>query len=182
VSDELIAAISAANPDLQIERNAEGDLILMPPSGLSGGGAEAELIGQLRDYVRRRGGRCFSSTAGFTLPNGALRSPDAAYVSAQRWQELPHAERQSFGAIVPDVTFELRSPSERLADVRRKLAEYIDCGVTMAVLLDARRRVVEIRRRDGANSSLHDPARVVLGPPLEGFELDVESIFELARE
>jgi len=182
LTDEIIVEIAAANPSLRIERSAEGELILMPPLGLTGGQAEVELSLQVALWVNEHGGRVFSSNAGFTLPNTALRSPDAAYVTEEHWQALPPDERRGFAHLVPDAAFELRSRTDALRDLRHKLDEYVACGVSLVVLLDPKRKVVEIRRRGVADEIHADPEFITFGPPLEGFTLNVRRIFERANE
>jgi Uma2 family endonuclease len=182
LTDDIIVEIAAANPALRIERSAKGELVLMPPLGMTGGRAESDLNHQLASWVDEHGGCVFSSNAGFNLPNTALRSPDAAYVTEEHWQAVPPEERRRFAHLVPDAAFELRSRTDSLRDLRRKLDEYVACGVTLVVLLDPKRKVVEIRRHGAADETHTDPDVIELGPPLEGFKLNVRRIFERANE
>jgi Uma2 family endonuclease len=101
--------IACANPELSFERSRDGGLIVVPPTGLQTGSAEADLIRQLANWNREsRLGIVFSSTAGFTLADGAMRSPDAAWTSAERWKQVPPVERERFAHVCPAAIFPSR--------------------------------------------------------------------------
>src|SRR3954471_10182908 len=77
LTDRLFLRLCRANPDLRLERTARGELIIMPPAGTETGGRNFEIAGQLYLWGKASGmGYAFDSSTGFTLPNGAIRSPD----------------------------------------------------------------------------------------------------------
>ena len=120
------------NPQLQLERNIKGELIIMSPVGGESGEKEAELIGDLIIWNRQaKLGKVFSSSTIFSLPNGGDRSPDVAWVSLERWQQLTQKEREGFPPICPDFVIELRSKSDRLKPLQEKMVEYLDSGLRL---------------------------------------------------
>jgi Uma2 family endonuclease len=73
------------NPDLQIERNAQGEVIVMPPAFSDTGNRNNKISYQLTRWAERDStGEVFDSSAGFTLPSGAMRSPDASWIKLER--------------------------------------------------------------------------------------------------
>ncbi|MGL5197028.1 MAG: Uma2 family endonuclease, partial [Chroococcales cyanobacterium] len=116
VTPEQFAAIASANPELKLERTATGDLIVNPPTGGETGKRNLRISTQLGNWYEAHPelGEAFDSSTGFTLPNGANRSPDAAWVSRERWQALTPAQRKGFVPLSPDFVIELRSESDRL--------------------------------------------------------------------
>src|SRR5207249_7373406 len=110
LTDRLFQRLCRANPDLRLERTAHGELIIMPPAGSSSGGRNFELAGQLYNWVKASGlGVAFDSSAGFRLPNGAVRGPDASWVESDRWDALTPDERKGFAPLCPAFVIELRS-------------------------------------------------------------------------
>ncbi len=168
-----------ANPELRLERTATGKLVVMAPAGSESGGRNSGLTAQLWLWNREVGtGQVFDSSAGFTLPNGAIRSPDASWISLERWHALPVAARQSFAPICPDFVVELRSPTDPLRSLRRKLREYIDQGARLGWLLDPIRGVVEVYRPAQGVEVLQHPATLGGEAVLPGFVLDLRGILD----
>jgi Uma2 family endonuclease len=166
------------NPDLHIENSAAGELVIMTPSGYESDGYNAELVGQLIIWNRReRLGKVLGSSAGFRLPNGACRSPDAAWVLKSRSDAVPRSERRRFPKLTPDFVAEIRSPSDRLADLQAKMLEYRDCGVRLGWLLDPDTRTVWIYEPGAEPRQLDDPATVDGGSTLVGFVLDLQEVW-----
>jgi Uma2 family endonuclease len=179
VTDEELRALSERNPGYQFERTAEGRLVVAPV-GTEGGARSGEVFGQLRDWNRgARLGLVFDASTGFNLPNGACRSPDAAWVAQARWDALSLAQRQGFAPLCPDAVFEVRSRSDTLAELRAKMREYMDNGARLGVLIDCEGGAVEVYR-PGADPERHgDVAAVALDPELPGFVLDLRAILIL---
>lgn len=167
-----------ANPQLRIERTADGELIVMPPTGGETGRRSFSLAKQLGNWCDRDGtGIAFDSSTGFWLPNRAERSPDAAWVRLERWNSLSQKERDEFPPLAPDFVIELRSKSDRPQQLRAKMQEYIANGVRLAWLIDPETRQVEIYRAGQSPVVLDQPASVSGDPELPGFVLDLTAIW-----
>lgn len=148
LSDEQFYELCKNNRELKFERTAKGELIIMPPVGGESGNREAELIIDLGNWNRQTDlGFTFSSSTIFKLPNGADRSPDAAWIQKKRWQALTPEQRRKFPPIAPDFVIELRSATDDLQMLRDKMGEYIDAGVQMGWLINPQQQQVEIYRQ-----------------------------------
>jgi Uma2 family endonuclease len=166
------------NKELRIERSANGDIIIMAPEGSGSGSGNAELAYFFVDWARRDGtGRIFTSSAGFILPNGAMRSPDVAWVQNNRLADVPPAQRKKFLPICPDFVLELRSPSDRLADLKVKMQEYLKNGARLGWLLDPAHKQAIVYRPKATPKIIENPQRMSGAPVLPGFTLDVPQIW-----
>lgn len=178
LTDERFEQICHSNQDLRFERTAEGELIIMPPTGSETGSQNSSLNAQLWLWNRQtRLGIGFDSSAGFTLPNGAIRSPDASWIEQRRWNNLTSEEKRKFAPICPDFVVELCSPSDRLADVQSKMQEYLDNGTRLGWLIIPEIRQVEIHRLNRDVEILSNPVSVSGEDVLPGFELDLQDIW-----
>ena len=189
LTDDQLAELSSLNDTLRIERNAQGELEILPPAFGITGRRNSRITARLDVWAEEDGsGEAFDSSAGFTLPNSSVRSPDASWVLKSRLAELTEEQKQhGFPPISPDFVIELRSHSDSLAAVRRKMEEYIENGVRLGWLidpLDPRRRVyiyrpgadVEIPGSDV--EILEGPESLSGEPELPGFTLDLKFIWE----
>ncbi|WP_395089449.1 Uma2 family endonuclease [Armatimonas sp.] len=167
------------NKDWRIERSAHGELIIeMPTKGFTGT-LNAYLGFQLFGWALQDGtGIAFDSSAGFELPNGAMRSPDAAWVRKSQLAALNDAQKQEFLPLVPEVIFELRSSSDRLAVLEAKMIEWQSVGVRLGVLLDPLERQVQIYRLGQTPQLLSNLTTLDCSPELPGFLLDSQAIFD----
>ncbi len=148
LSDEQFYHLCQNNRELKFERTAKGELIIMSPVGGESGNREADLIIDLGIWNRQTGlGFTFSSSTIFKLPNGADRSPDAAWIQRERWQALTPEQRRKFPPIAPDFVIELRPATDDLEILRSKMQEYIDAGVQLAWLINPQQQQVEIYRQ-----------------------------------
>ena len=178
LTDDQLLQLSALNRELRIERTAEGDLLLMPPAGGESSASNAQVTIQLGVWANHDGaGTTFDSSAGFVLPNGALRSPDASWMLDSRLKQFSREQRKKFIPACPDFVLELRSPSDTLADLHAKLREYIANGARLGWLLDPEARRVYVYRPDAPLEQLEDPATVPGDPVLPGFVLDLREIW-----
>ncbi len=168
------------NGELRIERTAEGEILIMPPAGGGSAYRSLELAAQVREWAKRDGtGVAFDSSAGFDLPNGATRSPDASWVRKDRLKKLPSGKKEEFLPLCPDFAAEMLSPSDSLRAAKKKMQEYIDNGARLALLFDPWERRVYVYR-PGANVDRLDNPRTVSGSPeMPGFALELRSIWEL---
>ncbi|MEO6724525.1 MAG: Uma2 family endonuclease [Blastocatellia bacterium] len=179
LSDEDFYDLCQANPELRIELTKEGDLLLMPPTGGETGGNNFNLSGEFHIWVKfDKRGKGFDSSTGFTLPNGAKRSPDLAWVRRERWEALTPQQRRIFPPLCPDFVVELRSPSDSLDQLKEKMREYMDNGAQLGWLIDTRERKIYIYRQDTPLEVLDNPASVSGEPLLHGFILEMKVIWE----
>ncbi|MBD2430855.1 MULTISPECIES: Uma2 family endonuclease [Fischerella] len=147
LTDEQFYQLCQNNQELKFERTPKGELIIMPPVGGESGNREADLIADLVIWNRQTQlGYTFSSSTIFKLPNGADRSPDAAWIRRERWEALTPEQRRKFPPIAPDFVIELRSATDDLETLRQKMQEYIDAGVQLAWLINPQQQQVEIYR------------------------------------
>ncbi len=166
-----------ANPDLRLERTARGEVIVMAPAGSDSGWRNGKLTMRLGNWAEADGsGEFFDSSTGYTLPNGAVRSPDASWIIRNRWSALTGKDRKRFAPICPDFVVEITSPSDKLEDVREKMVEYIDQGVRLGWLLDPKSELVEIYRSGRPIETLQRPRTLSGEDVLPGFVLDLKGI------
>lgn len=178
LSDEQFYQLCANNPDTKFERNANGEIIVMPPTGGETGRRNASLIGRFIIWNEQaKLGQVFDSSTGYKLPNGANRSPDVSWIKQERWDSLTSEQREKFIPLAPDFALELMSPSDSLVDVRVKMREYIDNGVELGWLINPEAKQVEIYRL-GKDVELLDSPQSISGENiLSGFILDLTDIF-----
>ena len=168
-----------ANPELRLERTAMGEVVIMPPAFSETGRYNSAISGQLWQWNDvRQLGIVFDSSAGFTLPNGAIRSPDTSWIAKARWENLPTEAKYGFSAICPDFVIELRSTSDSLKDVRAKMKEYIENGAQLGWLIDPQSRTVEIYEPGEEVEILHDPIYVTAEPLLPQFVLNLQKVWD----
>ena len=166
------------NRPLGLERNPEGRLCVTMPTGGRTGNRNAELTIQLGIWNRQsRLGYAFDSNTGFELPNGAMRAPDAAWVSKARLDAIPETQREKFLPVAPELVIELRSDSDRLPPLKAKMQEYLTAGVALALLLDPSTKKVYVYRPGREVSELDNPATLDCSPELPGFVLELAPIF-----
>jgi Uma2 family endonuclease len=178
LTDEQFYQLCQDNEDLRLELTAEGELIIMPPTGGITGSRNADITTQLTNWAKRDGtGLSFDSSTMFILPNGAKRSPDGSWVSRKRWDALSQEEREKFVPLCPDFALELRSPSDRLSFVQDKMDEYISNGAGLGFLLDPKAKRVYVYRPGQPVESLDNPRTVSGDPVLPGFVLDLKDIW-----
>ena len=179
LTDDQFFELCQINSDLRLERNAKGDIIVMPPTGGETSNRNQEVTRQLGNWAKRDGtGAAFDSSAGFRLPNGADRSPDAAWASHQRLAQLTPEQKKKFIPLCPDFVIELLSPTDSLAATQAKMVEYIDNGARLGWLINADARRVYVYRPQSPMEELKDVTRVSGDPELPGFTLDLEDIWK----
>lgn len=177
-SPEAFWELCQLNPDLNFERNGDGSVILMTPVGGGGSYRSGEIFAQLRNWAKANGeGLSFDSSGGFTLPNGAVRSPDASWIRWERWNTLTEQEQEVYSPIAPDFIAEIRSKSDRLPALRKKMREYIEQGVRLGWLIDPQIKTVEVYRPDQRPQRFEKPKNLRAGPELPGFILDLKPIW-----
>lgn len=178
LTDDEYFLLCQANPDLRIERNASGDLMIMSPTGGETGYRNGNINFQLVGWsLQNQQGLAFDSSTEFKMPKGANYSPDASWVRRDRWNALTPEQKRKFPPLAPDFVIELRSPSDSMGMLRVKMQEYIDNGVRLGWLIDPQNRQVEIYRLGQTVEVLQNPETLSGEDVLSGFVLDLKPIF-----
>ena len=179
LTEEQFAEFCGLNPELHIERTATGELEIMSPTKGFTGNRNAKITTQLENWTERDGtGLSFGSSMGYTLPNGAIREPDASWVPKSRLAALTLEDRDRFIPLCPDFVVELRSATDRLSVLQAKMEEYIANGARLGLLIDPLDRRVYIYRPDSEVQTLQDPETVSADSILPGFTLDLREIWD----
>jgi Uma2 family endonuclease len=164
------------NPDLRLELTANGELITMVPVALESSEQNGDLFGEVWAWNRQtRLGRAFDSSGGFTLPNGAVRSPDVTWIGKPKADQIPQGI--TFPELVPDFVIELRSKSDSLKILRAKMAEYRSNGVLLGLLINPNSKQVEIYRPGQEPSIIESPTLIDCSDVMPGFVLNISEIW-----
>ncbi len=178
LSDEQFFQLCQDNRDLRLERNPKGDLIIMPPTGGETSNSNAGITAQLWLWNNlHKLGVVFDSSGGFKLPNGADRSPDAAWIPLDKWQALTPQQKERFLPLSPDFVIELMSPSDSLETARKKMQEYLDNGTRLGWLINRKTREVEIYRQGQAVEIFTNPESLSGENMLPEFSLNLTLIW-----
>lgn len=178
LSDDQFFQLCQLNRDYHFERNNQGELIIMSPTGSETGNRNFNLIVQLGIWAEKNGtGLGFDSSTGFKLPNGSDRSPDAAWIKLERWNQLTPAQKTQFAPICPDFVAEIRSKTDSLEQLQAKLQEYIENGASLGWLIDRQNRGCYIYRPQTEVQCLNNPDTVSGGDVLPGFTLNMSKIW-----
>lgn len=178
LTDDDFLELCQHNPTLRLERNANHEIIFTPPAGAESSRKSGEVHFQLMLWNRQHQlGYVFESSAGFTLPDGAIRSPDASWVSKVAYDALTEQQRLRFPPVCPSFVVEVRSPSDGLAPLRRKMESYLENGVEVGFLLDPGNETATIYRRGQESEEISSfEATLSAEPALPGFELDLRPL------
>ena len=178
VTDDQLLKFCSDNDNLRFELTAKKELVVMPPVGLRSGWEEADLLGQLFIWAHQDGtGMIFSSSTGYTLPNGAIRAPDVSWTLRERLNASEEDDWRSFADICPDFVLELRSASETLASQQAKMEEYIQNGAGLGWLVDPIQKRVHVYRPGAYAEVLDSPSTVSGDPVMPGFEINLQEIW-----
>ncbi len=179
LSLEAFGQLCAANPEARLERSAQGELLVMAPTGGETGSINSGLNAHLWVWnASSRLGVVFDSSTGFVLPNGAIRSPDLAWIALARWQALPPEERRGFVPLCPDFVVELLSPTDAWNSIQLKMQEYLENGCRLGWLIDPQNRRVAIYRPQQAPLIQSEPQTLSGEAVLPGFALDLTDVWE----
>ena len=177
--DEEFAQFCAQYPDLRIEMNIAGEVIIMAPVTSEGGKRNFNLTGQFWAWAEKDGtGVGFDSSTGFTLPNGAKRSPDVSWIRRERWDALTNEQKNEFAPICPDFVVELRSKSDRLSSLQEKMEEYISNGAQLGWLIDPVEKRVHIYRPGLEAEVIANPSKISGEGSLRSFTLNLDGILD----
>lgn len=176
VTREEFEQLCQDNPDLRLELTANGELIVMAPAGWESSEKNGDLSGEVWAWNRQtKLGRTFDSSGGFTLSNGAIRSPDVTWIEKSKLANIPAGVK--FPQVMPDFVIELRSDTDRMPKLREKMEEYRANGVRLGWLIDPQQQQVEIYRLGQDVEVLQSPTELSGEDVLPGFVLDLRSIF-----
>ena len=178
LTDDEFFHFCQQNRDLRIERTCEGEVIIMSPTGTRTGLRNSEINFQLQSWNKQRqAGYVFDSSTGFKLPNGSERSPDASWVSREKWEALSSEEQEKFAPLCPEFVIELKSPSDLLPTLRDKMEVWMSNGCRLGWLIYPELETIFIYRADGGRDELHGFDRCVSGEDvLPGFELELVAL------
>ena len=177
-TEDEFFAFCQLNSDWRIERTAEGAWEIMAPAGGNTSRRNLLISAQVADWASRDGtGVAYDSSAGFLLPNGAVRSPDTAWLSLERFHQLTQRERERFLPLCPDFVIELRSPSDTMPALRAKMEEYRANGARLGWLIDPMSHRVEVYRPGEPVQTLEAPEKISGEALLSGFELNLSVIW-----
>lgn len=178
LTDDQLLELSSLNKDLRLERTAEGELVVLPPTGGETSERNSEINMQLRLFAKRNGsGVAFDSNGGFVLPNGATRSPDASWVKRERLAGLSAEQKKKFLPLCPDFVIELRSPSDPFPKVQAKIDEYLENGAILGWLVDPEERKVHVYQAEVPIRILDNPSELAGVPVLPSFQLDLGQVW-----
>ena len=174
---EEFEKICSQNRDLRFEMSKDGEISVMPPVYSDTSESNADIVIQLGNWANKdKTGKIYESSAGFVLPNGAIRSPDASWIKIERLERLSDEEQHGFKNICPDFVIELRSSSDSLKKVKSKMDEYIENGAKLGWLIDPIKKKVHIYQKSKKIEVLKNPKSLKATGDLEGFELDLSEI------
>ena len=178
VTDQQFEQLAVVNRDIRLEKASDGELIVMSPTGAETGNRNVELATEFAIWNRKyKLGKVFDSSTGFKLPNGATRSPDVSWVAIERWNNLTEIERQTFAPICPDFVLELRSSSDSIAQLSKKMQEYIENGALLGWLTNPQDQEVEIYRPNQEKQILKNPIEISAENILPNFTLKTNLIW-----
>ncbi len=178
ITEERFYQLCINNRSVRFERNHQGNLIIMTPVGDISSNRNAGIVAQLWLWnSQNKTGIVFDSSAGFILPNGAIRSPDTSWIPLTKWQQIPDTEKEKFAHICPDFVVELMSPSDNLKQTQAKMQEYIDNGTKLGWLINPKTKKVEIYRHNQQAEILDNLNSLSGENILVNFVLDLEIIW-----
>jgi Uma2 family endonuclease len=178
LDDDQFLQLCAQNPEQPFEQTAQGEVIIVAPTGMFSGSLENKILYQLTHWnEQHQRGVVFSSSALIRLPKGSIRSPDATWIELSRWQSLTEQQQKKLGPICPNFVIELRSETDRVKTLQKKLEEYIDNGVELGWIIDPIMLQVHIYAQGKPLQVLDKPTTVTGTGSVAGFVLDLKGIF-----
>lgn len=177
LSDDELLEFSRKNRPFRIERNAKGEIEIMTPVGGRGSRRENFIGRELDFYAEEQGGVAFGSNAGFNLPDGSTLSPDASWMTSEKWNHLSPEEQEKFLPVCPDFVVEVLSQSDSLPMLRAKMEVWIANGATLGWLVDPYAATITIYRPGMAPEVVVRPVCIEAGPPVAGFRLTTDRLW-----
>lgn len=169
-----------ANETLNFERDENGNLILMPPTGSLSSIYNGDIFNQLKNWNNRyKSGVVLESNGGVTLPDGSSRAADAAWISNEKWNALSKEEKEKFAPVCPEFVIELRSKNDSLTYLQSKMNMWMSNGVLEAWLIDPIEEHVYIYTVNGGYKLIPNfNERIGTDKVLPGFELDLSELIK----
>jgi Uma2 family endonuclease len=185
VTPEQFEVLCTKNPDLRLELTPNRELIVMAPAGGESSEKNADLVIEVGIWNRQTNlGRVFDSSGcyDFEAFGGGQPSPDVSWIEKSR---LEGVNIVKFIPVVPDFVIELRLPlaqaelsaSDNLKPAQKKMMVYQQVGVRMGLLIDPKKKRVEIYRPGQEVEVLEAPVSIDCNEVMPGFILDMSRIW-----
>jgi len=177
LTEEQFFMLCSDNKELRFERDKNKTIILMSPTGAFTGESHSEMNRQLANWnYQSKSGHVFDSSSGFTLPNGAMRAPDVAWITNKRWEKIPQKDKERFAHICPDFVIEVRSKTDTLKQQQEKMEEWIENGCRLGWLIDIENKTAYIYKPKRAVKKQFFKSALSGEEVLKGFELNLSEI------
>jgi Uma2 family endonuclease len=179
VNDSAFVAVCRRFPDCRVEISSSGEIIVLPPTDPESGRYSSNALLDLGNWNRTHGrGHAVDAVTSYRFPDGSRRSPDASWYDNARWREAKRGTTSRFPVFAPEFVIEVRSPSDSLKNLQRKMEDYMENGVKLGWLIDPRNQTVHIYRPSQTPEVLEHPEAVFGEGPMEGFVLNAAGVFE----
>ncbi|MBD2771819.1 Uma2 family endonuclease [Iningainema tapete] len=171
--ENLQATLCAAGHDYQLELE-DGKIIVMGPSDIVSSEIGALLIRLLGNWVYpHRLGRLFDSAGGFIMPDTNLKAPDVSFVRASRLRQSP----RYFGQLVPDLVVEIKSQSDRISSLEKKVKKFLELGAIVGILIDPDESTVTVYRLTSEPIVLSSEDILTIPELFPGWELPISELW-----
>lgn len=178
LTDEQFFHFCQENDTLRIEKNSKGEIIIMAPTGSETGRFNSSINLEIGLWNKEKKlGYIFDSSTGFTLPNGSVRSADAAFILKDRWKEVPKEERKKFAPICPDFVIEILSETDSKFYLNDKMNDWMTNGCRLAWLIDPKEKVTKVYRPGKEAEAIPFSKNLNGEDVLPNFTLDLTKIF-----
>ncbi len=175
MTDEEFLWFCFENKDLRIERNSNLEIKIMSQVTTKSNYGSGAAFAQLYMWsIQTKKGYVFGSSTGFTLPDRSVFSPDASWVSNEKWSALSDDDKDRFAPICPEFIIEVRSKSDSLEDLQKKMLVWITNGAQSAWLIDPIEKTSYLYRPNQNVELVRGLETKIEGEgPINGFILDL---------
>ncbi len=179
MSDAEFEKFIRMNEPARIERFGKERILMMAPAGGDTSNSNVEIASHLQNWWRtHRRGRVFDSSGGFYLPDGSLLSPDASYLTEESFSRLTKADRRGYYRICPEFIIELRSESDRMGELKKKMERWMANGVQLGWLINPARQQVLVYRAGTTQTETFSGLELAGIGPVEGFLLNLQDVWD----
>ncbi len=175
LTDDELIAFSRKNKPYRIEKNQEGELVVMTPVGNEGGVRESGVVAQL--VYSDGSGQANGPNAGWNLPDGSTLSPDASWLAHSRLAAFTSEEKERYLPLCPDFIVEVRSRSDSKRMLQAKMQTWMDNGALLAWMIDPFDATVTVYRPSHEPETLERPDAVAGEGPVAGFRLTTSALW-----